>query len=66
MPLPSRNPDRDFSAGYDRKEIEPDWRDVPSDWRDVPTLSLDDIDHVIRQRFGRLISDAMRRHNKDS
>jgi hypothetical protein len=52
----SPNPDRDFSAGYEKRDPEIDrlLAEPPLPWDDI----LDD--PVIRQRVGKLIGDAMR------
>ncbi len=57
----SPNPDRDFSAGYEKHHSEIDrlLAEPPLPWDDI----LDD--PVIRQRVGKLIGDAMRRIKSD-
>ena len=56
----SPNPDRDFSAGYEKRDPEIDrlLAEPPLPWDDI----LDD--PVIRRRVGKLISDAMDRLKK--
>jgi len=53
----SANPDRDFSAGYEKRdpEIERLLAEPPLPWDDI----LDD--PAIRERVGKLIGNAMRR-----
>jgi hypothetical protein len=53
----SRNPDRDFCAGYEKRdpEIERALSAPPLPWDDI----LDD--PAIRTRVGKLIGDAVRR-----
>ena len=57
----SPNPDRDFSAGYEKRDPEID-RLLAE-----PPLPLDEIldDPVIRERVGKLIGNAMRRIKSD-
>ena len=57
----SPNPDRDFSAGYEKCDSEVDrlLAEPPLPWDDI----LDD--PAIRQRVGKLIGDAMRRIKSD-
>jgi hypothetical protein len=56
----SPNPDRDFCAGYGRRdpEIEQALAGPPLPWDDI----LDD--PSIRDRVGKLIVDALRRNHK--
>jgi hypothetical protein len=56
----SPNPDRDFSAGYEKRDPEIDrlLAEPPLPWDDI----LDD--PVIRRRVGKLIGDAMDRLKK--
>jgi hypothetical protein len=58
----SRNPDRDFCAGYGRRdlEIEQAMAGPPLPWDDI----LDD--PAIRNRVGKLIADALHQHKSDS
>jgi len=56
----SPNPDRDFSAGYERNdpEIERLLNEPPLMWEDILN------DPIIRARVGKLIGDAMRRSKR--
>ena len=58
----SPNPNRDFSAGYEKRDPEIDrlLAEPPLPWDDI----LDD--PVIRQRVGKLIGDAMRQYIKQN
>jgi hypothetical protein len=52
----SNNPDRDFSAGYQKK-------DELANWQAEPPLPLDDFfdDPVVLERIGQLIANSIRR-----